>query len=117
MIKKCFMIAAFLLCMSINGFAQNDNNLSSKIEYVIEKLSNIVKDSPKGTTYGVIENTPEKYVVNTPIGKYNITKENGGFTFMGMFAKIESQKGNIYIVDSTLGKFRIDTKKCTIEKL
>ena len=48
---------------------------------------------------------------------YDVEKKNGGYSFLGMFAKIESKKGNVYIVDSSLGKFKVDVNKCSISKL
>ena len=121
--KKLFIILLLITVIGISGFAQSvksaksENKEITSVENVISQVSNNILEAPASTTYGVIESTPEKYVVNTPLGKYDVEKKNGGYSFMGMFAKIESKKGNVYIVDSSLGKFKVDVNKCSISKL
>lgn len=91
--------------------------MSAKSNKTVESAISNAKNAPSGTVYGVVEKTADYYVVNTPIGKYTIKHENGWFSFMGVKAKIVSHKGSIYVVDSNLGKYRIDTKRCTMTKL
>lgn len=121
--KKLFIVLVLITVIGISGFAQSvrsaektEKNVSS-VEATINQVVNNILKAPASTTYGVVENTPEKYVVNTPLGKYDVEKKNGGYSFLGMFAKIESKKGNVYIVDSSLGKFKVDVNKCSISKL
>ena len=113
--KRMLILLMFVLGMSINGFAQSE---TSVFETIKNEVINKVKEAPAGTIYGIIKSTPEKYVVNTPLGEYNIKKNtDGSFECLGITAKIISKKGNVYVVDSSLGKFKINTKKCTITKL
>ena len=121
--KRNFILILFLMFIANIGFAQsvksadNNNGDVTSVEQVVSQVSNKILEAPASTTYGVVENTPEKYVVNTPFGKYDVEKKNGGYSFLGIFAKIESKKGNVYIVDSSLGKFKVDINKCSISKL
>lgn len=117
--KKCFMILALSLCMSVSSFGQSySESVGKEFDSVVEKIFTIIKDDPENTVYGIVESNPDKYVVNTPIGKYNVTKnKNGSYTFLGIYVKLESKKGNTYIIDSYLGKFKIDLNKCTITKI
>lgn len=120
--KKNFILILFLMFVTNIGFAQsikdekNENDKITSIENVIFQVFNKISEAPAFTTYGVVGNMPEKYVVNTPLGRYDVEKKNGGYSFMGIFAKIESKKGNIYIINSSLGKFIIDVNKCSISK-
>lgn len=113
--KKLIFSLTLVLGISVNGFAQSVKR--ADVEKVKNEVVNNVKQTPQGTVYGVIKSTPQEYVVKTPLGTYNVEKKNGGFSFMGLFAKVESKKGSVYIVNSSLGKFKIDIKKCTITKL
>ena len=112
--KKLFLTLMFVVATSISGFAQSEK---SAFESWFTKITEIVKGEPKGTTYGIVEKTSEYYLVNTPIGKYKVTRKNGGFEFMGVWAKIESKKGSVYVIKSTLGRFKIDLNKGQIIKL
>ena len=121
--KKLFIALVLITVIGISGFAQSVRSAEkteksvSSVEATINQMVDNILKAPASTTYGVVENTPEKYVVNTPLGKYDVEKKNGGYSFLGMFAKIESKKGNVYIVDSSLGKFKVDVNKCSISKL
>ena len=103
-----------MLGVSLNGFAQSEK---SAVNETIETVVNKIKEASPGTTYGLIKETKEEAVVNTPIGEYHITKKDGWYSFMGFTAKIESHSRNIYIINTSFGKFKINIKKCTITKL
>lgn len=76
-----------------------------------------MKDAPSGTTYGVVEVTKNHIVVNTPLGRYNINKnEDGSFSFMGMTAKLVAVKNGVYKVQTSFGTFSVDTRKATVTK-
>lgn len=105
----------FTLGVSINGFAQSEN---SAVKELVTKVSNNVNSASKGTVYGVIETTKEYYLINTPLGEYHIDRnKDGSFSFMGIKIKLISSNRNVYILESSLGKFKIDIKKGTITKL
>lgn len=108
------MLLVFVLGTSMSGLAQSEK---SAFESVVEQISNKVAKAQSGTTYGIVESTPEKYVVNTPIGKYEVKKNNGTFSCLGLWAKLESSRKNEYVVNSSLGRYRINLKKCTVTKL
>jgi hypothetical protein len=113
--KKKFLTLVLILVavIGISGFAQSEK---SAFEAVVEACKKNATDAPSGTVFGIVESTPQKYVVNTPIGKYDVEKQNGGFSFMGIYAKLRSRKGSVYTVESSLGDYVINLKKCTIVK-
>ena len=110
------MLITFVLGMSVSGFAQSDVN--GALEIIKQEIINRVSEAPVNTVYGLVESTNEKYVVNTPFGKYDIKKnQDGSLEAFGLKAKLESKRGHIYVVNSSIGRFKIDTKKCTITKI
>lgn len=114
--KKILIVAlALMIVIGVSGFAQSEKS-ASPIEVIKEMIINNLNTAPSGTVYGIVESTPEKYVVNTPLGEYDVTKKNNGFECMGVYAKLVSHKGSSYKIDSSLGTFTINTKKCTIVK-
>ena len=115
--KKIFCILVLALFVSINGFAQSTKSADSiSAENVVKHVSSTMNDAPSGTTWGVVKETKEECVVNTPVGKYSIKKKDGGYSLFGIWAKLESAKGSSYTVKSSVGTYVIDTKKCTVTK-
>lgn len=112
--KKIILSLLILaVAVGVSGFTQSEKSVIEAVQGVSKKN---VYDAPSGTIYGVVESTSEKYVVNTPVGKYDVEKSDGGFSCLGIYAKIQSHKGNIYNITSSLGDFEVDIQKCTIIK-
>ena len=122
--KKKFLTLVLILVavIGISGFAQSEKSATpmevakTPIEVVKDMIIENVNAAPSGTVYGIVESTSEKYVVNTPVGKYDVEKKNGGFECLGVYAKVVSHKGSSYKIESSLGTFTINTKKCTVVK-
>lgn len=111
--KILFFSLILVAAMGVSGFAQSEKSAIETVKNVFEKQA---YDAPSGTVYGIIKNTTEKYVVNTPIGQYDVEKTDGGYSCMGLFAKIISHKGSVYNIQSSLGNYEVNIKKCTIIK-
>lgn len=121
--KKILAIFMFMFTISFVGFAQtnNANDLStysdkSLFEELVDRVANIVKAAPSGTTYGITGKTNESYTVNTPIGEYQVAREDGGVRIFGIWAKLVSSHKGVYVIDSSLGKFELNINKCTVKK-
>ena len=104
-----------VVATSTTSFAKVDND---QVKTAAKEVAQSVKDAPSGTTYGVVEASKSQVVINTPLGRYTINKNtDGSFSFMGMRAKLVSAKNGVYKVKTSLGTFRVDTRKATITKL
>ncbi len=115
MIKK-FMIA--LMMVAATGTASFAKTSNEQAETAAKEVAQKVKDAPSGTTYGVVEVTKKHIVVNTPLGRHTINKnEDGSFSFLGMTAKLVSAKNGVYKIKTSLGTFSVNTRKATITKL
>ena len=70
------MMLMLALGVSINGFAQSTRrgDVNKQMKQAIERVA----DAPSGTSYGVVEETSDKYVVATPFGRYTLKKEKDG---------------------------------------
>lgn len=101
-----------MFCVCVNVSAQNDS-----VKKIIKQTELVVDSMKPNEIYGIVSKSKTSCTVNTPFGKFDIEKENGKYSFMGMWGRIKSKKGSIYIIESSLGQFKIDTKKCTIIKL
>lgn len=111
---KKFMITLLMaIVATTTSFAKGDNTDAAN---TAKSVAEQVRKAPAGTVYGVIENTRQHIVVNTPVGKYTIEKKDGGVSFMGMSAKVVSAKNGVYKIKSSLGSFTVDTRKGTITK-
>lgn len=114
--RKMMIMLMLALGVSINGFAQSARrgDVTKHMQQAIERVA----DAPRGTSYGVVEETSDKYVVATPFGRYTLKKEkDGSVSYKGMFIKPESQNGDTYVVGSSFGRFQINTRKFTVKKL
>ena len=113
--KKLMIMLLMVVATSTASFAKDSNdNVQTAAKEVVQK----VKDAPSGTTYGVVKVTKSHIVVNTPLGRYNINKnEDGSFSFMGMTAKLVAAKNGVYKVKTSLGTFNINMRKATATKL
>ena len=114
--KKKVMIALMMVvATSTASFAKTSNE---QMKTAAKEVAQTVKDAPSGTTYGVVEVTKSQIVINTPLGRHTINKnEDGSFSFLGMTAKLVSAKNGIYKVKTSLGTFSVNTRKATITKL
>lgn len=101
------------LTVSASGFAQKTND---KVSAAASEVANTVKNAPSGTVYGVVERSKDAIVVNTPFGRQKIERRDGGFHFMGMYAKVLSGKNGVYRVKTSLGTFPVNTRKGTVTK-
>lgn len=112
---KLMIALLMVVATSTASFAKGSNdNVQTAAKEVVQK----VKDAPSGTTYGVVEVTKSHIAVNTPLGRYNINKnEDGSFSFMGMTAKLVAAKNGVYKVKTSLGTFNINMRKATVTKL
>ena len=107
------IIVVLIMFIALVSFTQ-----MSEVEDLFVNVTNSVKQDPSGTVYGVVEDNRDNIVVNTPIGEYSIDKLNGDkYSFMGIEAKIKSRRGNVYIIDSSIGEFKVDINKCNITKI
>ena len=109
------MIALMMVAAtSTASFAEVSND---QVQTAAKEAAQVVKDAPSGTTYGIVEVTKSHIVVNTPLGRHTINKnEDGSFSFMGMTAKLISAKNGVYKVKTSLGTFSVNTCKATITK-
>lgn len=111
--KKIIISLLMVITATTTSLAKSDNtDATNAAKSVVEQ----VRKAPAGTVYGVIENTKQHIVVNTPIGKYTIEKKDGGISFMGVSAKVVSAKNGVYKIKSSLGSFTVNTKTGTIVK-
>jgi hypothetical protein len=109
--KKILMFALILMvAIGVSGFTRSVKSVSP--ETIIEEVTN----ASSGTVYGVIESTPQEYVINTPIGVYSVEKTSDGFSCMGVTAKVSLKGKGRYAINSSIGDFIVDTRKCTITK-
>ena len=111
--KKIMITLLMVVAATTTSFAKNDN---SDVTNAVKTVAEQVKNAPSGTVYGVVENTKQHIVVNTPIGRYTIEKKDGGISFMGMSAKVVSAKNGVYKVKSSLGNFTVNARKGTVTK-
>lgn len=113
--KKLMIALMMVVATGTASFAKGGND---NVQTAAREVAQKVKDAPSGTTYGVVEVTKKRVVVNTPLGRYNINKnEDGSFSFMGMSAKLVSAKNGVYKVKTSLGTFSVNTRKATVTKL
>ena len=112
--KKLMIALMMVVATSTASFAKGGNE---HVQAVAKEVAQTVKDAPSGTTYGVVEVTKSRIVVNTPLGRYNINKnEDGSFSFLGMTAKLVAVKNGVYKVKTSLGTFNVNTRKATVTK-
>ena len=113
--KKLMIALMMVVATCTASFAMSDNN---QVQTIVKEVAQTVKNVPSGTTYGVVEVTKSHIVVNTPLGRYNINKnEDGSFSFMGITAKLVSVKNGVYKVKTSLGTFSVNICKATVTKL
>ena len=113
--KKLMIALLMVVATSTASFAKGGDD---HVQVAAKEVAQKVKDAPSGTTYGVVEVTKSHIVVNTPLGSYNINKnEDGSFSFMGMTAKLVAVKNGVYKVKTSLGTFNINMRKATVTKL
>lgn len=113
--KKVFIALMMAVTGNTASFAMTGNESTNA---AAKEVAKAVEAAPSGTTYGVEEVTKSHVVVNTPLGRYTIDREeDGSFSFLGVKAKIVSAKNGVYEVKTSLGSFRMDTKKVSIAKL
>ena len=112
--KKLMITLMMVVATGTASFAKGGND---HVQVAAKEVAQKVKDAPSGTTYGVVEVSKRRIVVNTPFGRYNINKnEDGSISFMGMTAKFVAAKNGVYKVRTSLGTFCINTRKATITK-
>ena len=112
--KKLMIALMMVVATSTASFAKGSND---NVQTAAKEVAQTVKNAPSGTTYGVVEVTKSHIVVNTPLGRYNINKnEDGSFSFMGMTAKLVAAKNGVYKVKTSLGTFNINMRKATVTK-
>jgi hypothetical protein len=113
--KKVMMALMMVAATTTASFAKSNN---TQVTAAAKEVAQTMKDAPSGTTYGVVETTKNYITVNTPLGRYNIDRnEDGSFTFLGVSAKLLSAKNGVYKVKTSLGTYRVDVRKATITKL
>ena len=105
--KKLMIMLMMVVATSTASFAKGSNDdVQTASKEVVQK----VKDAPSGTTYGVVEVTKSHIVVNTPLGRYNINKnEDGSFSLIAV-------KNGVYKVQTSFGTFNVNTRKATVTK-
>ena len=112
--KKLMIMLLMVVATSTASFAKGGNE---QLKTAAKEVVQTVKNAPSGTTYGVVEVTKSHIVVNTPLGRYSINKnEDGSFSFLGMTAKLISAKNGVYKVQTSLGTFSVNTRKATVTK-
>lgn len=112
--KKLMIALMMVVATSTASFAKGGDD---HVQVAAMEVAQKVKDAPSGTTYGVVEVTKSHIVVNTPLGRYNINKnEDGSLSFMGMTAKLVAVKNGVYKVQTSLGDFSVNVRKGTITK-
>lgn len=112
--KKVMITLMMVAATSTASFAGVKND---QVKTAAKEVAQSVKDAPSGTTYGVVKTAKNYIVVNTPLGRHTIDKnEDGSFSFMGLTAKLISAKNGVYRVKTSLGTFSVNTRKATITK-
>lgn len=78
-----------------------------------------VGDAPAGTTYGLAGTDRNGNItVNTPLGRYTLERQDdGSYSLFGVTVRLVSANKGVYTVKSSLGTWRIDTRRCTVTKL
>ena len=113
--KKMIIALMMVAATSTTSFAKVND---AQVQTAVREVAQNVKDTPSGTTYGVEETTKSHIVVDTPLGRHTINKnDDGSVSFMGMTAKLVSAKKGVYKVKTSLGTFSVNTRKATITKL
>lgn len=109
--KKVMIILLLIVATSTASFAKSSDYQAKTA------VKEVVKNAPAGTTYGVVEATDDYIVVNTPLGRHTIYKnEDGSFSFMGITAKLVSAKNGVYKIKTSVGTFCVNTHKANITK-
>lgn len=109
--KKVMIILLLIVATSTASFAKSSDYQTKTA------VKEVVKNAPAGTTYGVVEATDDYIVVNTPLGRHTIYKnEDGSFSFMGITAKLVSAKNGVYKIKTSVGTFCVNTHKANITK-
>lgn len=112
--KKLMIMLLMVVATCTASFAKGGNE---QLKTAAKEVVQTVKNAPSGTTYGVVEVTKSHIVVNTPLVRYSINKnEDGSFSFMGMTAKLISAKNGVYKVQTSFGTFNVNTRKATVTK-
>lgn len=112
--KKVMIILLLIVATSTASFAKSSDY---QTKTAVKEVVQTVKDAPSGTTYGVVEATNDYIVVNTPLGRHTIYKnEDGSFSFMGITAKLVSAKNGVYKIKTSVGTFCVNTRKANITK-
>lgn len=111
--KKNMISLMMVVAATTTSFAKSNN---TDVANAVKSVGEQVKQAPSGTVYGVAENTKHHIIVATPFGKYAIEKKDGGFSFMGISAKLVSSKNGVYKINSSLGNFTINARKGTMTK-
>lgn len=110
------VIVALMMTVAANTacFAMaSDDTVNAAAKEVVKA----VEAAPAGTTNGVEKVTKSHVVVNTPLGRCTIDRnDDGSFSFLGVTARIASAKNGVYEIQTTLGNFCVNTKNVTITK-
>lgn len=113
--KVLFILATFaiVLVASTPQYSVHDS-VSNDLQEVVK----FADEAPQGTVYGVTSVSNNNVIVSTPIGDYSVDKtDDGYYSIFGIKGKVISHRGNVYVIDSSFGKWEINTSKCTIKKL
>lgn len=116
--KKTFISLMLAVAACTVTYAEgNVNNNDATLKTTLQDLKQKIAGAPSGTTYGVVGRKNGNIVVNTPLGKYTIERSgDGSYSFMGMKAKLLSARNGVYTMKTSLGTWRVDTRKCTVTK-
>lgn len=113
--KKIFVMTLGLMMafsLSAKDGDGNTPNLETAARQAVEK----VQSAPRDTTYGITEIKKDHITITSPFGRHRIECKDGTYSFMGMSVKVRSAKNGVYRLQTSLGNFRVDTRKATVTK-
>ena len=119
---KKMILSLVLAATACTATYANSNTLDHEktnvtLQTALQDLKQKLTSAPSGTTYGVVSSRSGSIVINTPLGRYTMERlSDGSYSFMGMKARLISAQKGIYVVKTSLGTWKLDTRRGTVTK-